>query len=104
MSNESASNPAGGNSQENINASKDHIRQAADDLRTAAQQKVEELRGKAEGYYDEARGRAEDYCDQARDRARTLQEDGESYVRENPLRAIGIAVGAGFVLGLMFRR
>jgi ElaB/YqjD/DUF883 family membrane-anchored ribosome-binding protein len=35
---------------------------------------------------------------------RTLQEDGEAYVRENPTKAVLTAVAAGFVLGLMFRR
>ena len=40
----------------------------------------------------------------ARDRARTLQEDGEQYVRENPTKAVFTALGIGFVLGLIFRR
>ena len=35
---------------------------------------------------------------------RTLQEDGEAYVRENPTKAVLTAVAAGFVLGLIFRR
>ncbi len=95
---------ASGNAQENIDASKAHARQAAEDLRAAAQAKVDELRGKAGEYYEQARGRAEDYYDQARDRARTFQEDGEAYVRDNPLRAVLVALGAGFILGLIFRR
>jgi ElaB/YqjD/DUF883 family membrane-anchored ribosome-binding protein len=40
----------------------------------------------------------------ARDRARTLQEDSEQYVRENPTKAVFTALGIGFVLGLIFRR
>jgi ElaB/YqjD/DUF883 family membrane-anchored ribosome-binding protein len=35
---------------------------------------------------------------------RTLQDDGEAYIRENPTKAVLTAVAAGFVLGLMFRR
>ena len=42
--------------------------------------------------------------DEAKQRARTLQEDGEDYVRENPMKAVMTALGIGFVLGLIFRR
>lgn len=94
----------GGGSQENASASKTHARQAADDLKAAAQAKADELRHRAEEYYGEARGRAEEYYGQARERARTFQDDGEAYVRENPVRAVLTALGAGFVLGLLFRR
>jgi ElaB/YqjD/DUF883 family membrane-anchored ribosome-binding protein len=83
---------------------KAHVKQAAEDLRAAAQAKAQELRGRAEEYYDQARHRAEDYYGEARQRARTLQDDGEAYVRENPMRAVVTALGAGFVLGLLFRR
>jgi len=54
---------------------------------------------------------AEDYGDKATQawgdakvRVRTLQEDGEDYVRENPMKAVMTALGIGFVLGLIFRR
>jgi ElaB/YqjD/DUF883 family membrane-anchored ribosome-binding protein len=33
-----------------------------------------------------------------------LQEEGEAYVRENPLRGVATALGVGFILGLLFRR
>ena len=53
----------------------------------------------------------QDYTDQAskelnetKQRLRTLREDGEDYVRENPMKAVMAALGIGFVLGLMFRR
>jgi ElaB/YqjD/DUF883 family membrane-anchored ribosome-binding protein len=35
---------------------------------------------------------------------RTLQEDGEEYIRANPLKSVLIALGAGFLLGISFRR
>lgn len=95
---------ASGTPQDNISGSKTHARQAADDLKAAAQAKADELRHRAEEYYGQARGRAEDYYGQARDRARTFQDDGEAYIRENPVRAVITALGAGFVLGLLFRR
>jgi ElaB/YqjD/DUF883 family membrane-anchored ribosome-binding protein len=52
-----------------------------------------------------------DYTDQAskelnetKQRLRTLREDGEDYVRENPMKAVMTTLGIGFVLGLIFRR
>jgi ElaB/YqjD/DUF883 family membrane-anchored ribosome-binding protein len=80
------------------------VRQAADELRAAAEAKARDLRSAAEARADDLRHRAEDYYDEARNRARTLQDDGEAYVRENPMRAVVMSLGAGFILGLMFRR
>ena len=37
-------------------------------------------------------------------RARTLRENADRYVRENPARAVFTALGIGFVCGLIFRR
>ena len=76
-----------------LESSKLHARQAAEDLRTAATEIA--------GQY---RGRAEQAWGDAQNRARTLQEDGEQYVRENPTKAVFSALGIGFVLGLIFRR
>ncbi len=72
---------------------KTHVKQAAHDIRSAAEAKATELRGRAENAYGEARKRA-----------RSWQEDGEQYVRENPLRGVLTAVGIGFILGLLIRR
>lgn len=49
-------------------------------------------------------GTVEQTWDDARDRARTFQEDSKQYVRENPTKAVFIALGIGLVLGLIFRR
>jgi ElaB/YqjD/DUF883 family membrane-anchored ribosome-binding protein len=70
-----------------------HARQAADDLRSAAG-----------AVADQYRGRAEEVWNDASDRVRSFQEDTEQYVRENPTKAVFTALGAGFVLGLIFRR
>ncbi|MBA2270499.1 MAG: hypothetical protein M3372_01965 [Verrucomicrobiota bacterium] len=76
-----------------LESSKTHARQAADDLRTAATEIAGQYRGKAEEAWGDATARA-----------RTLQEDGEQYVRENPTKAVFSALGIGFVLGMIFRR
>lgn len=70
-----------------------HARQAAEDLKTAATDMAGEYRSKAEHAWEDAQSRA-----------RTLQEDGEQYVRENPTKAVFTALGIGFLLGIIFRR
>jgi ElaB/YqjD/DUF883 family membrane-anchored ribosome-binding protein len=42
--------------------------------------------------------------DDAMRQARELVDDGEEYVRENPWKAIGIAAGAGLLIGLLVSR
>ena len=76
-----------------LESSKSHARQAAEELKTAATEIAGQYRGKAEQVWGDAQTRA-----------RTLQEDGEQYVRENPTKAVFSALGIGFILGLIFRR
>ena len=52
----------------------------------------------------EYRERANQVWSDTTGRARTLSEEGEDYIRENPLQAVGIALAAGFVLGAILRR
>ena len=54
----------------------------------------------AEDYQD----KVEQSWDETKVRVRTWQQEGEDYVRENPMRAIFAALGVGFVLGIMIRR
>lgn len=70
-----------------------HGQQAADDLKSAAGTIDAEHRDKPEQTWNDARGRV-----------RTFHEDANQYVRENPTKAVFTALGAGFVLGLIFRR
>jgi ElaB/YqjD/DUF883 family membrane-anchored ribosome-binding protein len=67
--------------------------QAADDLKSAA--------GPTGGEYS---GDVEQTWGDVRDAARTFQADADKYVRENPTKAVFIALGVGFVLGFVFRR
>ena len=68
-------------------------RRAAQDLRSAASATADEYLGRAEGVWDDAV-----------QRVRSFQDDSEQYVRENPTKTVFIALGVGFVLGLIFRR
>jgi ElaB/YqjD/DUF883 family membrane-anchored ribosome-binding protein len=65
---------------------------AADALESATAKVAEDYRDKSEQTWD-----------QTKVRIRTWQEEGEEYVRENPMKAIFAALGIGFVLGFIFR-
>ena len=72
--------------------------------RTHAQQAAEDLKSAAGAIAGEYRGKVEQTWDDAQDRVRTFREDADQYVRENPTKAVFTALGIGFVLGLIFRR
>jgi ElaB/YqjD/DUF883 family membrane-anchored ribosome-binding protein len=67
--------------------------------RTHGQEAAKDLKAAAVA----SAGKVEQTWDDARDRARTFQEDSKQYVRENPTKAVFIALGIGFVLGLIRR-
>jgi ElaB/YqjD/DUF883 family membrane-anchored ribosome-binding protein len=72
-----------------LQSTRAHGQQAADDLKSAAGTIGVE---------------AKQTWDDARDRVRMFQEDANQYVRENPTKTVFTALGIGFVLGLIFRR
>jgi ElaB/YqjD/DUF883 family membrane-anchored ribosome-binding protein len=95
--------------------SKEHLKAAADDFKTAASAKADEIRKAAEKKADELKaaaetrarefqGAAETAWSDARSKAKFWQSEGEAYIRENPTKAILMALGAGFVLGLFLRK
>jgi len=100
MSDEQTINPASAK----YESGKAHALHAAEDLRAAAEAKATELRAAAEAKAQQIRGRAEQLYGEYRTRAHTIHEEGEQYIRENPTKAVLIALGAGFVLGLALRR
>jgi ElaB/YqjD/DUF883 family membrane-anchored ribosome-binding protein len=70
---------------------------------TASQagEKVQEARAKAEESLSGARERLAEAQTGALRQARELISDGEEYVRKNPWQAVGIAAGAGLLVGLL---
>jgi ElaB/YqjD/DUF883 family membrane-anchored ribosome-binding protein len=101
--------------EEAAETAKDHLRDAvgdikeamstkAEDIRQAAARKTNELREAAQDKAQELGGAAESAWADARSQAKTWQAKGEVYVRDNPTKAVFIALGAGFVLGLLLRK
>ena len=101
--------------QEAADSAKDHVKaprtisrqqraRKREEIRRAAEQKAEELRRTAESKAREFRGAAETAWSDAQSKAKTWQTEREAYIRENPTKAIFIALGLGFLLGLMFRK
>ena len=76
----------------------------AAEIRRIAEKKAEELRQLAQAKAQEFGGVAESAWSDARTMAKSWHSDSETYVRENPTKAILIALGLGFLLGLLFRK
>jgi ElaB/YqjD/DUF883 family membrane-anchored ribosome-binding protein len=87
-----------------IASSKEHLTHAAKDIGVAAGAKYEDIRTQAASKAEEYKGRAQQVYSDATSKAQNLQGDTEQYIRENPLQAIGIAAGVGFLIGLIMRR
>jgi ElaB/YqjD/DUF883 family membrane-anchored ribosome-binding protein len=75
-----------------LETNQERAQRAAEVLESATTNMTEDYRDKAEQSWEETKARV-----------RTWQEDGEEYVRENPMKAIFTALGVGFVLGLIVR-
>ena len=75
----------------------------AEELKAAATARAQEFRHTAEERAGEFREKATHAWDDSRARVQTFQGDAESYIRENPTKAVVTALAAGFVLGLLFR-
>jgi ElaB/YqjD/DUF883 family membrane-anchored ribosome-binding protein len=74
-----------------------------EDIRHAAGQKTDELREAAQGKAQEFRGAAESVWSDTMSQAKSWHIKGEAYVRANPTKAVLVALGLGFLLGLLFR-
>jgi len=93
---------------DNLSSAAGDLKQAAgakaEDLRQAAGQKAEELRSAAQDKAQELRGAAESAWSGARSKTKSWHSEGEAYVRDNPTRAVLIALGFGLLLGLLLRK
>jgi ElaB/YqjD/DUF883 family membrane-anchored ribosome-binding protein len=89
---------------EKFKSGKSHATEAAAEFKQAAAAKFSDLRDTFNERAGEYRDRANQAWSDTTGRARTLTDDGEEYIRENPLQAVGIALAAGFILGVIMRR
>jgi ElaB/YqjD/DUF883 family membrane-anchored ribosome-binding protein len=75
------------NPQDPVQAAKDSVKEAAENLRASAEAKAAQFQDAAENAWSDAQSRA-----------KTWKTELESYVRQNPTRAVLMALGFGFVL------
>ena len=103
------------NPEDATESGRDHLRAAAgdikeavsakvEDIRQAAADKTDEIREAAQGKVQELSGAVESAWSDARSQAKTWQAQGETYIRDNPTKAVFIVLGVGFVLGLLLRK
>jgi ElaB/YqjD/DUF883 family membrane-anchored ribosome-binding protein len=86
--------------QAHTNGHEDHLKASKAHARTAAT----EIRGAAAEMAREFKERAGALAGEWKEKAKHLHKDLEEYVREHPTKSVLVAVGVGFVLGLVFRR
>ena len=63
--------------------------------------KAEDLRARGLDLLDSAMVKAQDIQSVARDTSKEVVDTADSYVKDNPWRAVVIAAGAGVLLGVM---
>jgi ElaB/YqjD/DUF883 family membrane-anchored ribosome-binding protein len=66
--------------------------------------KADELRTKGQALLDAALAKAQDAQAAALDTGKEIAESADIYVQENPWKAVAIAGGVGFLLGLLLAR
>jgi len=79
---------------------KDKANEVANNVRDTASQ----LRDSATEQYQNAKDAATDYYQAGREKAAQWEEQLESYVREQPVKALLIAAGMGAIIGAIWKR
>jgi hypothetical protein len=87
-----------------IATSKAQLSKAAQDLSEAGKAKYEDLKTQAAAKGEVYKAKAEDAYGEAQAKAKVFQSDSEQYIRDNPLQAVGIAAGIGFLIGIILRK
>lgn len=106
--NEVARNVKGGSSSKDIEAQlqqlRDDIATLARSVASAGNDKASEYRGKVRRATSDAADASLQMVEAAREQALSLEKDLERQIRTNPIQAVAIAAGVGFLLALMARR
>jgi len=79
--------------QERASSIAQNVQQMGSDAVGAVKEHAQQVRDTAVGYYEDGR-----------DRAMQLEHRLEKRVKQNPLNSVLIAIGCGFLLGMLVRR
>ena len=79
---------------------RDTATQVGQQLRDAGQQAM----GAAREKFDDLRNQASEYYDQGRQRAQEWEQNLETYITDQPIKAMLMAAGVGFLLGVIWKR
>ena len=81
------------NPQDPMQAAKEHVKETADNLHAATEAKAEQFKDVVENA-----------CSDAGSLTQKWQTEVETYVRQNPIKAVFVALALGLVLSRMFRK
>jgi ElaB/YqjD/DUF883 family membrane-anchored ribosome-binding protein len=81
----------------------DNVIEAVSELKAAAEAKAREFGQAAGEKLNEFRDAAQQVLGDSKDRWKELGDHAVAYVKENPGKAVLAGLGAGFLIGLLFR-
>lgn len=87
-----------------IEALKAELAALAGNARSRGEAIAEDLADRGRAALDRARDEASHHATRARERAGDYLDRADTAVRQNPATAMGVAVGAGFLIGLLLAR
>ncbi len=87
-----------------LQATRLHATQAADDIKHAVEARGREFLHAADDKAQQIKAKAEHVYSDAKGKAQEIRKDTEVYVKEHPLTSVCIALGAGFLIGMLARR
>ena len=82
----------------------DQLRETASQVQQNLRDMGGQVRDAAQEKFNDLRDQASDYYEQGRQRAQAWEHDLETYVQDQPIKALLIAAGAGMLLGFLWRR
>lgn len=86
-----------------VNRVADAASETVDRWSATAEDAVERASDAASGYVNQAASAASEYADRLTGTTERLMEDARDYIGAHPLRTLGIAAAAGFLIGRMMR-
>ena len=90
--------------QKKLHVSKTQALRVADEFKSAAEAKAREWAQAADQTAEQIRARAEAALEDTKVRLESIHRQTEGYVREHPLKSVLVALGAGFLVGLLTRK